>query len=80
MSTPQKLVGAGELGILLDVGRTRVKQIAITPSFPEPAARLIGGSVWELADVQQWATNTGRTLDHDALAAHIASRNSDNST
>ncbi len=74
MNTQQKLIGAGELGILLGVGRTRVKQLTAAPAFPEPAARLLGGSVWELTDVQQWADSSGRTLDHGALAAHVADR------
>jgi len=67
--TPVRLLGAAELGALLGVGRARVKQLAAKPWFPDPVARLTMGGVWELADIERMAAQTGRTLDYDALAA-----------
>lgn len=56
-----------ELGLLLGVGRTRVRQLAALPPFPAPVERLMMGAVWQSADVDRWAADTGRTLNYDAL-------------
>lgn len=64
-----RLIGAGELVALLGVSRGRVAQLAAKPWFPEPVARLKLGSIWELADIERMASETGRTLNYDALAA-----------
>lgn len=53
--------------MLLNVGRTRVRQLAALPSFPAPVERLMMGAVWRSADVERWATETGRVLNYDAL-------------
>jgi len=45
---------------MLDVTRTRVSQLAATPGFPEPVARLAAGPVWRTADIEAWGRETGR--------------------
>jgi predicted DNA-binding transcriptional regulator AlpA len=57
---PLDLVGVAEIADLLGVSRTRVSQLANSPGFPEPAARLAAGPVWERAPIEQWARDTGR--------------------
>lgn len=66
---PVRLLGAAELGALLGVSRARVSQLTVKPWFPRPIVKLAMGAVWELADVERMAAETGRTLDYDALAA-----------
>jgi predicted DNA-binding transcriptional regulator AlpA len=58
----QQLVGAAELVQLLGVNRARAYQISRHPDFPPPVADLIGGKIWDLADVQTWADARGRVL------------------
>lgn len=55
MSTP-------EIAELLGVTRQRVDQLSRTEGFPEPAAELAIGRVWERADVERWARETGRLM------------------
>jgi len=64
-----RLMGTTEIAVLLGVSRARVKQLTAKPWFPRPVARLTMGGVWELADIERMATETGRTLNYDALAA-----------
>jgi predicted DNA-binding transcriptional regulator AlpA len=64
-----RLLGAAELGALLGVSRARVTQLMAKPWFPEPIARLKLGGIWELADIERMASQTGRTLDYAALDA-----------
>jgi len=54
------LVGITEIAEMLGVSRQRVGQLAATASFPEPAARLAAGPVWEREAVEEWARSTGR--------------------
>lgn len=58
----QQLVGSGELGKLFGVGNARVQQLIKRADFPSPVAELMMGKVWDLADVQAWADERGRTL------------------
>ena len=58
----RRLVGAAELITVLGVSRHRAYEICRHPGFPEPVADLVMGKVWELADVQRWADERGRTL------------------
>ncbi|WP_326558878.1 helix-turn-helix transcriptional regulator [Micromonospora sp. NBC_01796] len=51
---PGPLVGPYEIQQMLGVGRTRFKQIALRPSFPEPFQRLHGMQVWLRADIEAW--------------------------
>ncbi len=61
------LLGQAEMAKLLGVSRQRITQLAAKPWFPAPVARLTMGAVWELADIQQMAAETGRTLHPQAL-------------
>lgn len=54
------LMGVAEVAELLQVSRQRVTQLAKTPEFPAPSARLASGPVWESADIERWARETGR--------------------
>lgn len=54
------LVGVTEIAAMLGVTTQRVSQLVRTPAFPEPAARLAAGLIWDRADVEQWARETGR--------------------
>ncbi|MEJ7831740.1 MAG: AlpA family phage regulatory protein [Nocardioides sp.] len=56
----RELVGVAEVAKLLGISRARVGQLAKTANFPEPVARLAAGPVWESADIQKWARQTGR--------------------
>lgn len=62
-----RLLGAAELGHLLGVSRQRITQLTAKPWFPRPVARLAMGSVWELADIERMASETGRTLNYQSL-------------
>ncbi|MHB1599307.1 MAG: DNA-binding protein [Acidimicrobiales bacterium] len=45
---------------MLGVSRQRADQLSRTKGFPDPAADLAHGRVWETADVEQWAREAGR--------------------
>ena len=57
-----RLVGSAELQHLFGVSRKRVYQITQKDGFPEPVAVLTMGSIWALPDVEDYAAQTGRTL------------------
>lgn len=57
------LMGVSEIGDYLGVSRQRVTQLAKLKGFPEPVVRLASGPVWESADVERWARETGRLGD-----------------
>jgi predicted DNA-binding transcriptional regulator AlpA len=57
---PDDLMGTAEIAELLGVSSQRVSQLTATTAFPPPVARLRAGSVWERADVERWARETGR--------------------
>lgn len=50
-----RLYGPGELAALFGVSRQRVLQITRRPGFPEPLARLVGMTVWDADEVDEWA-------------------------
>jgi predicted DNA-binding transcriptional regulator AlpA len=54
------LVSTPEIAVMLGVSRQRVDQLTRMEGFPEPAAELAIGRVWERADVEAWARETGR--------------------
>lgn len=56
------IVGVAEIANILGVTRQRVHQLAETPDFPEPAAVLTAGKIWERATIMNWADKTGRRL------------------
>lgn len=68
----RRMLGAAELSALLVVSRQRVTQLTGKEWFPTPAIRLAMGAVWALADIQQMAAETDRTLDYSALESHLA--------
>jgi hypothetical protein len=59
-----RLVGRAELIQMLGVSPTRLVQLTTAPEygFPEPVAKLIGGKIWDLDAVKNWADQRGRTL------------------
>lgn len=48
------LMGTAEIALRLHVSKSRANQIVRERDFPEAAARLIMGPVWETADVEAW--------------------------
>jgi predicted nucleotidyltransferase len=48
------VVGVAEVSELLGVSKARVRQLARTLGFPEPAARLAAGPIWERSDIRRW--------------------------
>jgi len=55
------LIGIKGVMAMLDISRARADQLARKPDFPEPAAIIDGRTrVWERAQVEQWARETGR--------------------
>lgn len=53
-------MGVAEVAELLEVSRQRVTQLAKLPGFPAPTVKLASGPVWESADIERWARETGR--------------------
>jgi predicted DNA-binding transcriptional regulator AlpA len=53
-------MGLTEVAAFLGVSRQRAHQLSKTDTFPEPVARLSAGLIWESADVERWARQTGR--------------------
>jgi predicted DNA-binding transcriptional regulator AlpA len=58
-----KIVGVLELVDLLGVTRQRVWQLIKRADFPEPCYRMKAGDFWLLADIEAWATATGRKVN-----------------
>lgn len=54
------LMGVAEIAELLGLTRQRVHQLRQIEGFPEPTSVLAIGPVWESADVERWARETGR--------------------
>jgi hypothetical protein len=53
-------MGVAEVAELLGVSKQRVTQLAKVDGFPAPAASLAAGPVWESADIELWARQSGR--------------------
>lgn len=51
-----------EIGILLNLSRSRVGYLTDRPGFPEPIAMLARGRVWKPADVLDWAEEHNRIV------------------
>lgn len=66
-SNPGRLVGRGELELLIDRSKAQVGRLMESSSFPPPIAELTVGRVWALPAVQAWATAAGRDLNLQAL-------------
>ena len=55
------VVGVAEIAQLLNVSRQRVHELMRTDlTFPEPAAELSAGRIWERADIAGWMTSRQR--------------------
>lgn len=48
------LMGTAEIGRRLGLSKARTHQIVREKGFPDPAAVLTMGQVWETADVEAW--------------------------
>lgn len=48
------LVGAFEIGKMLDISRQRVQQLVRRPGWPSPWVELTMGKVWRREDVEEW--------------------------
>ncbi len=70
----RRMLGAGDLSLLLGVSRQQVKELADEAWFPAPAVQLSRSAVWKMLDIQKMASETGRTLDYPAFAADLAAR------
>jgi predicted DNA-binding transcriptional regulator AlpA len=57
-----RLRGSAELQYMIGVSRQRITQLTSDGAFPEPVTELRMGKVWDLADVEAWASRTGREL------------------
>jgi predicted DNA-binding transcriptional regulator AlpA len=60
--TEQELLGISAAADLLDMSRQGIDWLAKRGKFPEPAHTLPSGRLWERADLEKWARETGRTL------------------
>ena len=49
---PLDLLGATDIARVLGVSRQRVYQLAELPGFPQPAARLARGALWNRAEIE----------------------------
>lgn len=54
------LMGAAEVAAFLGVSRQRVLQLREKADFPDPVSQLASGPIWESADIETWARETGR--------------------
>lgn len=63
--TVPRLAGRAELLKVLGVGGTRLRHLMTDPAyeFPKPVQELIGGNIWVLDDVVDWANKRGRVVD-----------------
>lgn len=57
---PPDLMGVSEIGAYLNVSKQRADQLTHAEGFPDPAAVLAAGRIWEAAEVEAWARETGR--------------------
>lgn len=55
------VMGAHEIAEYLGVSRQRVTQLTNSKHFPAPATTLAMGKVWDGQEVEQWASERGRT-------------------
>ena len=65
-----RLLGNAEICRALGISRQRLSQLTSRPDFPPPHVTLTMGSIWTLADLQQWADATGRAVNVDAIDPH----------
>lgn len=48
------LMGTAEIALRLNLSKSRTHQLVNQKGFPDPAAVLVMGMVWETADVEAW--------------------------
>lgn len=48
------VMGTAEIGRRLGLSKSRVHQIVTSKGFPDPAATLTMGSIWQTSDVEAW--------------------------
>lgn len=66
--TIPELLGAAEVGELLDVSRQRVHQLAQLPAFPEPLAHVRMGPLWAKSAIEAFARSWTRKAGRPAVA------------
>jgi hypothetical protein len=59
--TVPALVGLGEIADILGVTKQRVHQLATSPGFPEPVARLRATPVWARVDIDSYGSKRAAT-------------------
>lgn len=60
------LMGISEIAERLGVTKSRADQISRERGFPEPAARLRMGIIWQTSDVERWiAKHRPQLNEHD---------------
>jgi len=60
---PLDLVGATDIARALGVSRQRVYQLAHQPGFPQPAARLARGALWNRGEIEVWRDARGERAE-----------------
>ena len=60
MAKDLDFVGATEIAAAFDLTRQRISQLAATPEFPAPVAKVGQARIWRRSDIEAWAVSTGR--------------------
>lgn len=66
-----RLVGSAEIVHFLALSRQRVTQLQATEGFPTPLAELAMGKVYDFADIQKWAIETGHRQTFREYRDHV---------
>ena len=56
------VLGWTELTEVLNLSKTRLRQLEASGDLPLPIAELRMGRVWSTTDIRQWCTEQGRTM------------------
>ena len=72
--TKDELVGLKEIAVICGVAYNTAWRWSQRPDFPQPAARLSGGSVWRREDIDRWAGMWVAVKDGEVIAAAHNSR------
>ena len=63
----EELLGVTEIAAFVGISRQRVQKLTETDAdFPEPVAMLARGRVWSREAIEEWARDTGRTVNRKA--------------
>lgn len=72
MDGAEYLVGAAEIAEMLGVDGNTINQWKSRHSdFPKPIRVLKAASVWDVREIQRWATETGRLKNSPDLKAEL---------